>query len=306
MSRRRPIALLAALGCVALTLTACTSIPLKKPGTLSVVVGFYPIEFAAAQVGGTHVTITDLTKPGVEPHDIELTPLQVALIANADVVAYIPGLAPAVDEAVAQNNPKAALDVTQGITRLSAAADGAQSCPAGQSCPFVADPHVWLNPLNEAQIANNIATRLATLLPNDRSTFTAAYTALRTTLQRVDTAYTSGLKVCKTRTLVASHAAFGYLARAYDLHQVGISGLNPDAEPSPERLAAVAAIAKVSKVTTVYYERLVSPAVANTLASTLGLATAVLDPLEGAPPHGDYTTQMLANLTTLRTGQGCT
>lgn len=288
---------------LSLSLSGCTVVPTKRPGTLSIVVGFYPIEFAAASVGGSHFTITDLTKPGVEPHEVELTPQQVAQIATADIVAYIPGLAPAVDEAVMQNNPKAALDVTQGITRLTAAADGAE-CPA-TDCRGFLDPHVWLDPLNEAIIGKNIAARASSLMTSQSATFEAGYSALSTSMQQLNAAYTGGLHTCETRTLVTSHAAFGYLARAYNLTQVGISGLDPTAEPSPARLAEVAAIAKKNNVSTIYYERLVSPAVADTLAATLGVKAAVLDTLEGKPPVGNFTTAMRLNLATLIEGQRC-
>ena len=303
--RRRLLASALALTAGLAVLAGCATVPQARPGTLSVVVGFYPIEYAATGVGGQNVTVFDLTKPGVEPHDIELTPQQVALITTADVVAYIPGLAPAIDDAVAQNNPRAGLDVTAGIKRLSAWSDGAQSCSDNSPCPYVADPHVWLDPMNEAQIARNIEARLLQLAPKHADTFSSALATFANTMSGLNSNYTSGLAVCATRTLIASHAAFGYLSQAYGLTQIGITGLNPDAEPSPERLAQVAQLAKQANVTTVYYERLVSPAVAQTLASTVGLKTAVLDPLEGKPPAGDYTTQMHANLTTLRIGQGC-
>jgi len=293
------------LGTTLLGVTGCTTVQTKRPGTLSVVVGFYPIEFAADAVGGAGFTITDLTKPGVEPHDIELSPQQVATIATADIVAYIPGLAPAVDEAVMQNNPKAALDVTKGITRLTAASDGAAPCNAGEACTFIADPHVWLDPLNEAQIGKNISDRAATLMASKASTFDSGYKSLLTQMSLLNTSFSTGLTTCQTRTMVVSHAAFGYLAHAYDLTQVGISGIDPQSEPSPARLAEVATIAKAHNVTTIYYERLVTPAVAETLASTLNITAAVLDPLEGRPPAGNYTTQMKANLATLITGQRC-
>jgi zinc transport system substrate-binding protein len=164
---------------------------------------------------------------------------------------------------------------------------------------------VWLDPLNEAQIGRNLATRFKQLLPAQAAAFTSGMTNLNAAMQGLNKSYSTRLANCESRTLVSSHAAFGYLAHAYNLTQVGISGLSPDAEPSPARMAEVAALAKKHNVTTIYYERLVSPAVADTLAAALGLNTAVLDPLEGAPPRGDYTTQMQANLGTLITGQRC-
>jgi zinc transport system substrate-binding protein len=119
--------------------------------------------------------------------------------------------------------------------------------------------------------------------------------------------FRSGLAACRTSTMVVSHDAFGYLAQAFGLTQVGISGLSPEAEPSPARIKDVADIVAKEGVTTIYYETLVDPKVAQTLADETGATAAKLDPLEGldAGSTGDYSSVMRENLATLITGQGC-
>lgn len=119
--------------------------------------------------------------------------------------------------------------------------------------------------------------------------------------------FRSGLAACRTNTMVVSHDAFGYLAKAFGLTQVGISGLSPEAEPSPARIKDVADIVAKEGVTTIYYETLVDPKVAQTLADETGATAAKLDPLEGleADSTGDYSSVMRENLATLITGQGC-
>jgi zinc transport system substrate-binding protein len=269
-------------------------------GRPSVVAAFYPLAYAAQQVGGDAVHVTSLTPPGVEPHDLELSATQVADIAAADVVLYVKGFQPAVDEAVQQQAADRAIDVSAGLNLLSGdTTDGSGGAT---------DPHIWLDPANMAAIGDAVAARIAELVPasadgveRDRQAFSDSMTALAGRFR-------DGLRTCASRSLVVSHEAFGYLAKAFGLTQVGISGLSPEAEPSPARLKSVAELVRAQGVTTIYYETLVDPKVAQTVADETGARTAVLDPLEGLVDGstGDYVSIMNTNLATLVAGQGCT
>lgn len=285
----RFLAMFAVFGLLA---TGCAKTP--SNGELTVVAAFYPLAYAAQEVVGTNARVVSLTPPGVEPHDLELSAADVELISSADLVVYIPGFQPAVDEAIAQQAPDAALSALEGIEVITDP-DGAQ------------DPHVWLNPLNEATIATNIASRLTEMEPGKGASFTAANETFTSAMNALNDEYVAGLGNCDTRTMVVSHDAFGYLAAAYNLKQVGVAGLSPDAEPSPARLAEVAAVVANEHVTTIYSETLVDPKVAQTLAATTGVSTAVLDPIEGLVEGSTqtYPSLMKSNLQTLRTGQGC-
>ncbi len=279
-------------------------------GRPSIVAAFYPLGFAAEAVAGDAATVSLLTPPGVEPHDLELTPSQVAQIAEADLVLYVPGFQPAVDEAVQQQAGDRALDVTAGMTLLEGGHE--DDAHAGEEHAEdehgASDPHVWLDPRNMAAIGTAIADRLTGLAPDQSATITANAEDLASQMTQLDDDYRAALATCASRDLVVSHEAFGYLAAAYDLAQVGISGLSPEAEPSPARLREVADLVEANGITTIYYETLVDPKVAQTLADETGAQTAVLDPLEGLAEgsDADYTSVMLANLDTLVTGQGCT
>ena len=283
------------------------------PGSaLRVVAGFYPLAYAAEQVGGDAVEVINLTPPGGEAHDLELSPQQVAEIGEADLVVYIPGFQPALDEAIAQVAPDRALDVTQALALLPAE-DHAHEDEEGQtdehadehSDELAGDPHVWLNPLNMATIGDEIASRLTSLQPD--GPFAAGVESLTAAMDALNAQWAEGTAECRSRDLVVSHEAFGYLAEQYDFAQIGIAGLSPDAEPSPARLAEVADLVRERGITTIYYETLVDPAVAETLAAETGAQTAILDPLEGLleGSTGDYVTVMQANLEQVRAGQGC-
>ena len=278
------VALLVA-GCSTAT-TAGTSTATDR---VSVVAAFYPLQYAAESVGGGAVDVTSLTPPGVEPHDLELSAQQVAAIADADLVLYVRGFQPAVDEAVDQQAADRAIDVSAGLPLL---AD---------------DPHVWLDPANMAAIGTTIADRLGTIAPQSSAAIGSSAAAFTQDMSDLDAEYTAALQDCRIRDLVVSHEAFGYLADAYGFTQVGISGLSPEAEPSPARLKEVADLVRSDGITTIYYETLVDPKVAQTVASETGASVAVLDPLEGLVEGstGDYASIMRTNLATLAAGQDC-
>jgi zinc transport system substrate-binding protein len=270
---------------------------------LRVATAFYPLTFLAERLGGEDAEVEDLTAAGAEPHDLELTPRQVARVAEADLVLHLDGFQPSVDEAVQRQARQAALDVST-VTALEPGyvplEDGVQ-----HAAEEGLDPHVWLAPLRYAAIADAVAGRMSELRPADSARFRERAQRLRGELTRLDEEFRAGLASCERREIVTSHNAFGYLAAAYGLEQVPIAGFTPDTEPSPRRLAEVATYAEAQGVTTVYFEELVDPAVAEALAREVGAEPAALSPLEAAPETGDYFTRMRENLAALRQGLGC-
>jgi zinc transport system substrate-binding protein len=272
----------------------------SEQGRVSVVAAFYPFQFVGERVAGTYADVQSLTQPGAEPHDVELTPKQVAGLSDADLVIYQRSFQPAVDEAVAQNENVQVLDTTSVVpVQPLASADGHDEG---------LDPHIWLDPTNLARIARAVAERLATIDPTHAEDYTRKAAELTAELNDLDQRFTTGLSSCKRTTFITAHAAFGYLARRYGLSQIGITGLSPDAEPSPARIAEVQAKARQHGVTTIFYETLVSPAVAESIARDLGLKTGVLDPVEGITADSlgsDYLSVMQANLTALRSANAC-
>ncbi|MGK5684941.1 metal ABC transporter substrate-binding protein [Actinoplanes sp. URMC 104] len=272
----------------------------------AIVTAFYPLQFLSERIGGDVVSVTNLTKPGAEPHDIELTPRQVGDVADAGLAVYLKGFQPAVDEAVALEAKDRSFDAASVVPLLHAD-EADEHGHEHEEAAGGEDPHVWLDPVRLATIADKLAERLAQADPEHAAGYTERAKALHADLDALNTAFADGLETCERRELVTSHTAFAYLAERYDLHQVGITGISPEAEPSPQRLAAVAEEARDTGTTTIFFETLVSPAVAETIAREVGARTAVLDPLEGLTDRGgDYLSVMRSNLTALTTGLGCT
>ncbi|MEU4542987.1 metal ABC transporter substrate-binding protein [Nonomuraea dietziae] len=276
----------------------------------TVVAAFYPLQWLTEQIAGQDVTVQTLTAPGVEPHDLELTPQQVAGVGGATMTVYIKGLQPAVDEAVEQNGADKGFDAAAAVQTLPATAEeeaeGGEAAHEHEHEHEVSyDPHLWLDPNRFAGVATKLGERLAAADPAHAQDYKERAAKAVTALGALDQEFTKGLATCSTRSIVTAHEAFGYLADRYKLKQVGIS-IDPEAEPSPARVAEVAKVAKAEKVTTIFTEALVSTKVAEVLATEVGAKTAVLDPMESQPSGGDYLSAMRGNLTTLRTALGCT
>ncbi len=323
-SDRRPIVgtvTLAALLLAALLLAACGASPANRSsgagsGRLSIVASFYPFQFVAESVAGDHADVSNLTQPGAEPHDLELTPKQVASISDADLVIYERTFQIAVDEAVQQSGNPNTFDTSTAVPLAdiatksdeeAATAGGGTTAGAGTGDRFL-DPHVWLDPVNVEKIATALANRLTALDPAHATDYAANATHLKTRLGTLDGAFRTGLASCQRHEFITQHAAFGYLARRYGLTQIAIGRLSPDTEPSPSRIAEVQQQATQLGVTTIFYETLVSPAVAQAIAGDLELKTDVLDPIEGITPESkgqDYVAVMKANLTSLKAANGC-
>ncbi|MGH9023721.1 MAG: metal ABC transporter substrate-binding protein [Acidimicrobiia bacterium] len=261
---------------------------------MRVVAGFYPLYDVAQRVGGARVSASNLTPPGVEPHDFELTTSDVDRVASAQLVLYLGGgFQPALERVVRREGPEA-VDLL-----------GELSAPGGQG-----DPHVWLDPLSMAAMTKTVEERLVSLDPGGESLYREGGMRYRTELEALHADFESGLRTCARRLLVTSHSAFGHLARRYGLEQVSLAGLSPEIEPDPRRLAEIADLVRRQGVTTVFSESLASPRVAQTLARETGARAKVLDPLEGLSRQrlndgASYFSVMRENLTTLVDALGC-
>jgi zinc transport system substrate-binding protein len=249
------------------------------------VASFYPLAYAAEEVGDHGVDVENLTPAGAEPHDLEVSPQDVAAIRDADLVLLLgDGFQPQLEDAAGSGNNVLRLLDTPGL-RLHT--DG--------------DPHVWLDPLRYAKIVERIGQALHE---------PAAAARLQARLRALDGEYSAGLAHCERREIVTSHEAFGYLAERYGLEQIAITGLSPEVEPEPAQLQHLVELVRERDVTTIYFETLVSPRIAETVARETGAKTAVLNPIEGLTKNevsqgDDYFSLMRENLRTLREGLGC-
>ena len=271
---------------------------------VSVVASFYPLAEAASKVGGDLVSVQNLTPPGVEPHDLELAPDDIEAIATADVIVYLGGgFQPAAEDALAEAEHAVTVDALNAVATNAAPASEAEE-------GLTVDPHVWLDPARYEEIVRAVADALAKADPANEATYAANAQAYVAQIAALDEEFRTGLSDCERTTIVTSHEAFGYLADAYGLTQVGILCLSPESEPYPSRLSELKVLDEREGVTTIFAEELVSPKVAETLASEAGVQVAVLNPIESLTDAQekageDYLSLMRENLDTLRKALDC-
>lgn len=314
--RRRLISAAAATATTALgigALTACSpdSAAAGSPGTFDVVASFYPMAYLAEQIGGGHVHVTSLTAPGQEPHDLEISARERGRLEDSDAVLYLKGLQPAVDDAVAQSGVKTKIDAAS-LTTLEKHGNEVGGHAAEHDHEHGEnsggrDPHIWLDPVRYAEVARGVGAAFEKADPGHAADYKKNTAALVAKLNALNTEFADGLKNTKTKVFLTTHAAFGYLAERYGLTEEAINGLDPESEPSANRVKELEKMAKADHVSTVFYETLVSDKTAQTVAQDAGLKTDVLDPIEGITDKSrgqDYLQVMRANLKALQTALG--
>ena len=285
----------------------------SRDGKVRVVASFYPLQYVAQRVAGSRADVVNLTKPGGEPHDLEIPPKETAEIVDADLVLYESGFQPAVDDAIGQNSSGTTLDASDVVGLVAPDHDGHDQGSADHGSAEegndhgALDPHFWQDPDRMATLGEAVAKKLSGVDPDHAEEYAANARELSSDLTDLGAAYERGLATCERDTVVVSHDAFGYLAK-YGLVMEPIAGLSPGAEPTPADLARLEDLIRSDGITTVFSERLVSPRLSASLASDVSVRTAVLDPIEGLSDEtagDDYLSLMRQNLAALQRANGC-
>lgn len=319
------IPLLSLLMISALAVTAAGCGPKKEAGPvggtvpaataandkLQVEASFYPMYEFTRQVAGDLADVHLLIPSGVEPHDWEPTPQDIAKIAKADVLVYNgAGMEGWVDQ-VAKGSDNANLslvEASKGLELMEGVDEEEEHADAkdheGHDHGSL-DPHVWLSPKLAIEEVRSIEKALVAKAPQHQAEFTKNADAYVAKLEQLDADYQKELAGTKRKDFVTQHAAFGYLAHTYGLTQVPIAGLSPEQEPSAAAMTDVIKFAKEHQVKTIFFETLVSSSVADTIAKEVGAKTDVLNPLEGLTQeeqdnHQDYIAIMRFNLDALK------
>lgn len=282
-------------------LTGCTR-TFSDTEKWSITTSFYPLYYFTSQLTGTHAEVITITPSGVEPHDFEPTARDIARIADSKLLILNGrGLEPwgnRVREEVNANGTQV-IEVGNSVATTLSSEEGSGL-----------DPHIWLNPVLAEQEVLIISNSLISLDPLHQDEYKQNTLELTQKLTELDSEYRQGLANCSQKSFITSHTAFGYLAKEYGLEQKSIAGLSPDAEPSAKQLADLAQFAYDNKVKYIFFESLVSPKLADTLAQEVNAQTLVLNPLEGLTKDEidrgeDYFSVMRENLNNLRKALDC-
>ncbi len=275
----------------------------KKNNKLQVTASFYPLYFFASQIGGNKTEVHNITPSGAEPHDYEPTSQDIVNIEKSKLLILNGGRLEAWGDRIKDNLKGTRVVIVvagSGITNQQVVEDGKS----------IQDPHAWLSPPLAKIEIKAILEGFIEVDPKNKNYYDMNTNKLLAQLDQLDKEYRQGLISCNQKNIITSHAAFGYLGKAYGLNQVPISGLSPDAEPSSKQLAEVTQFAKNHHVKYIFFESLVSPKLSETIANEVGAKTLVLDPIEGVSKEDiksgkNYFTIMTGNLKNLRIALEC-
>ena len=292
-------------------LTGCGTQPADTAagdGRLRVLTSFYPMYDFACKIGGDCIDVTNMVPSGTEPHDWEPSTNDLKNLEKADVFIYNGAdMEPWADDLlvsrsdtlrVVEASENVELRTTDGEHEHAHEHEGADH----HHGDF--DPHVWLDPENAKIEMEAIRDALCAADPENSTVFQSNYEKYAAELDALDAEFREKLAPLPNRTIVVAHEAFGYLCDAYGLTQVGIEGLSPDSEPDPGRMAKVIDFVREHSISTIFFEELVSPKVAEVIASETGAQAKMLSPLEGlsdeqAAAGADYFSVMHDNLAAL-------
>ena len=292
-------------------LTGCGTQPADTAtddGRLRVLTSFYPMYDFACKIGGDCIDVTNMVPSGTEPHDWEPSTNDLKNLEKADVFIYNGAdMEPWADDLlvsrsdtlhVVETSENVELRTTDGEHEHAHEHEGADH----HHGDF--DPHVWLDPENAKIEMEAIRDALCAADPENSTVFQSNYEKYAAELDALDAEFREKLAPLPNRTIVVAHEAFGYLCDAYGLTQVGIEGLSPDSEPDPGRMAEVIDFVREHSISTIFFEELVSPKVAEAIASETGAQAKMLSPLEGLSDEqtaagADYFSVMHDNLAAL-------
>jgi zinc transport system substrate-binding protein len=283
--------------------------PAGRQAKIKVITTVFPLfEFARA-VGGDRTETILLVPPGADVHSWQ--PRLGDIKALSGPAGLFLSVGPTLEPWAARLFANAAgrgwksLEASRGLDLIEDAEDE----EPGHG-PFGADPHVWLDFVQDQTIIDRIAQALAEVAPGEAAVFSANAEAYKVELRKLDRRYAETLEKCRgRRLLLGGHAAFGYLARRYGLVQTAVSGPSPDAAPNARELARVISLAKAEKIRTVFYEPGSGTRLARVLAAEIGAETKLLEPGHNPAPGSSGRRSFLAlmdrNLEVLRDGLGC-
>ena len=292
-------------------LTGCGTQPADTAaddGRLRVLTSFYPMYDFACKIGGDCIDVTNMVPSGTEPHDWEPSTNDLKNLEKADVFIYNGAdMEPWADDLLVSRSDK--LHVVEASENVELrTTDGehehAHEHEGADHHHGDFDPHVWLDPENAKIEMEAIRDALCAADPENSTVFQSNYEKYAAELDALDAEFREKLSSLPNRTIVVAHEAFGYLCDAYGLTQVGIEGLSPDSEPDPGRMAEVIDFVRDHSISTIFFEELVSPKVAEAIASETGAQAKMLSPLEGlsdeqAAAGADYFSVMHDNLAAL-------
>lgn len=258
---------------VLMNITAgCGQLQRPASGKLLVAASFYPMAEFVRGVGGGRVEVMTMVPDGAEPHDWEPSPRDLTRLGHARVFVYNGMVEPWAQQALEALSERGIMPVEAGAGLFSRGG--------------VQDPHVWISPKRAMVEVERITEALCAADPEQAKIYQRNSKAYLARLQALDTRLTQIGQTAPKKVFVTAHAAFGHLAADYGLRQLSVTGISPEAEPTPADLQRLIKTVRQEGVRYIFFETLTDPKIAELVAKEAGVQTAVLDPLEGVDEEG--------------------
>lgn len=284
-------------GCVANTEKKAVEKPkeeAEKVKKLNVYASFYPMYDFAMKIGGDKVEVKNMTPAGTEPHDFEPSTTDMKGLSTADVFIYNGDDMEHWVKSALKSVDNKNLEVVKASTPIQ----------LQKTKDDKMDPHTWLSIRNSIKEIAVIKDAFIKKDPTNKEYYEKNHEAYRKKLEDLEATYSKELANHKGKPIVVAHEAFGYLCKDYDLKQIAIDGLSPDSEPNPAKMKEIIKQVKDNKISVIFYEELVDPKVAKTIADETGAKAMELNTLEGLSKDElkegkDYISVMKDNLKNL-------
>ncbi|MCR4430196.1 MAG: metal ABC transporter substrate-binding protein [Tepidanaerobacteraceae bacterium] len=256
---------------------------------LKIYTTFYPLYDFTKKIVGDMADVENMIPAGVEPHDFEPSPRQMAALYSAKVFIFL-------------GEP---MDTWAKKAESQLAAKGVRVVEAGKGLIRDNDPHVWLDPVMAKEMSRRICKAVEDVDAKNKSYYEKNMLLLGKKFDELDERYKEGLSAVSRKDIVTSHSTLGYLSKRYGLNQISITGLSPQEEPSPRKMAELAQICREKGIKYIFFETLASPKLSETLAREVGAQTLVFNPVEGLTEEEikageDYFSIMEKNLENLK------
>lgn len=276
-----------------------------------IIASSYPLEQFASNIVGEQ-KVFSVVPVGMDPHDYEPTAQDIIKITNSKLLIYNGnGLEPWIKDFLSTEEGKEVMvmNISERLDFLEFEDDNTEGVgePAHEG---KYDPHFWLDPVNAIEITNLLAQELKSIYPDQIYEIEENAQRYISELKTLDEEYSGQLTECEQRKIVVSHEAFNYLAKRYNFEVVEISGISPESEPSAQKLSQVARLVKDEQIEYIFYETLIDPKLAQTIATETGASTLVLNPIENLTHQEreageDYLSIMRTNLNNLKLAMKC-
>lgn len=314
---------IAVLIIMSLLFSGCTnSAPKPNDDKVLVVATLFPLYEFAREVGGDKVNVVLLLPPGVEAHTFEPKPSDIIKINQADLFIFIgEKMEPWADDILQGTNNKklVVLNASSKVTLLKSGehtheethTDEEEHEESEDDHHGEFDPHIWLDFSNDEKIVNAIAEELSLIDSNNASFYKSNAENYNNKLKQLNSNYSAELSDCnQTEFITGGHAAFAYLAHSYNLESISAFGISPDSEPTPQRIKTIIDLTKEHNIKYIFFERLVNPRMAETIASEANAKTLILNPAhnltkEQFESNVSFIDLMNENLNNLKIGLEC-